>query len=86
MSIILPLSQQTEDLLRRRAAACGLTPEAFAQEAVEQRLRFPESLQELLAPIHEETQRRGLTETQLGDLIEGARDEAFSANAKKRSA
>lgn len=76
MSIILPLSQQTEDLLRRRAAARGLTPEAFAQEAVEERLRFPESLQELLAPIHDETQQRGLTEKQLGDLIASARHEA----------
>lgn len=86
MSLNLPLSPEIESLLRQQAATRGISPEELAREAVEEKLRLPGTFAELLAPVHEESERRGLGEQGAADLVEQARQEAWRLRQAKRPA
>jgi len=72
MTLKLNLSADLETKLRQRAAAAGKDPEAFALEVLNEKLRGPETLAEILAPVHKEFRESGMSEEDLRALSEKA--------------
>jgi hypothetical protein len=73
MTLTIDLPPETEQKLLARAAATGKDVATLVREAVEEKLRAPSStFAELLAPIHEDFRKSGMTETELDSLLERA--------------
>jgi len=68
MTLNLNLSPDLEAKLRSRAAAAGKAPEAFALDALKEKLHGPETLAEILAPVHKEFRESGMSEEELHEL------------------
>jgi hypothetical protein len=86
MTLQIPLSAETEAKLRKRAAESGKDVTAFVIEAVEEKLKTPDSLAKILAPIHAATQRSGMTEDDIDSMIEKTRDEVHAEKRSRRTA
>lgn len=86
MTMSIDFSPELEARLRARAEASGKGLAELVREAVEEKLRVPQTFAEVLAPIHEATRESGLDERELAQFIEECRDEAFTErHAKKRT-
>lgn len=72
MTLEIDLAPEEEAKLRDRASTLGLDLPAFFREAALEKADRP-SLAEILAPIHEDTRRRGITIEQIDDAIDRAR-------------
>ena len=72
MTLNIELNPDLEAKLRSRAAAAGKDPEAFALEAVAEKLSRPETFDEILAPLRREVRESGMSETELNSLLESA--------------
>jgi hypothetical protein len=77
MTIEIPLLPEEEARLRTRAAAAQKELLTFVREAVLEKLDRP-SLDELLAPVQQDVQDSGVTESELDAAIEQARDEVWN--------
>ena len=78
MTLSISLPPETEEKLRRRAAALGKDVADLALEAVEEKLALPETFLELLAPVHEATAKAGGVDVEeLDALVEESRRETF---------
>ncbi len=86
MTLQIDLTPDTEAKLRQRAAATGKDMAEFVVEAVEEKLSAPESLAELLAPIHTATTRSGIGGDDLDAVIEQVRDEVYAGKNVHRPA
>ncbi|MCK6484545.1 MAG: hypothetical protein L6R00_10480 [Phycisphaerae bacterium] len=86
MTLEVSLSPDTEAKLRERAAASGKDVVAYVVEAVEEKLRTPASLAELLAPIHAATRQSGMSEDEIDTLIEETRDEVHAEKQGRKKA
>jgi hypothetical protein len=91
MSITIHLPPQTEEILRRRAAATGVAPDVLAGQLLEQALngspvaparRPGAALDEILAPLRREVEESGLTDEELQGFFTEVRDEV---RAEKRA-
>jgi plasmid stability protein len=80
MTLQIDLSPELEAKLRQRAAAAGKDAEAFAREAVEEKLRGRETLVEILGPIRKDF--RDVPDAELEDRIQQAISEARSRPGK----
>ena len=78
MTLNLKLDPDAEAKLRERARAAGKDPETFALDAVLEMLHGPRTLAEILAPVHEEFRRSGMSEQELQALCKQARAETRS--------
>ena len=72
MTLQINFAPQEEAKLRDRAAAAGKDIETFIREAALEKADRP-SLAEVLAPIHDDTVKRGITLDQVDDAIRRAR-------------
>ncbi len=72
MTLEISLTPEAEDRLRRRAAAAGKQPAELARAIVERDVRRP-TLEEISGPIYEEFLKSGMTDDELGDLLEEAK-------------
>lgn len=72
MTLQIHLSPELEAKLRKLAEAAGKDIEAFALEAVEKGLSEPESLAEILAPVHKAVKESGMSDEEVDALLEGA--------------
>jgi hypothetical protein len=72
MTLNLDLDPDIEAKLRQRAAAAGKDPETYALEAVLEKLTGPHTLADILAPVHEEFRRSGMSQEELKALCEQA--------------
>jgi hypothetical protein len=85
MTITINLPQATVEKLEAQAAASGKDVETFVREAVEVKLAASgRSLQEILAPVHEEFRKSGLTEAELETLVDDAVAETRAAQRATR--
>lgn len=83
MTITITLPPETEERLRAQSTATGKDISTLVVEAVEARLSVSQlSLREILAPVHADFQRSGMTEASLDTLLEESRD---AARAERRS-
>ena len=72
MTLEISLAPEEEVKLRGRAAALGQDLQTFVREAALEKADRP-TLSELLAPVHEDTRRRGITVEQVDEAVERAR-------------
>ena len=78
MPFTVPITPETEARLRAKAAAAGLDVETFAARALERVASRP-SLDETLAPLRGEFEVSGISEEQLGELLEKAKHDDRAA-------
>lgn len=77
MTITITLPPATEERLRAEAQATGKDISTLVLEAVEARLSLAQmSLRAILAPVHENFRRSGMTEAELDTLLTDALAEA----------
>lgn len=74
MTLSINVSPEAESKLRERAAAAGQPVSEYAGHLVEQAVSSP-SFDEILAPVRAEFAASGMTEDELGDLLEAAKHE-----------
>lgn len=72
MTLHISISPEAETILRQRAAAAGKAPDALAAELVEAGVKRP-PLDEFLAPWRAEVEATGMTEAEIGDMLERAK-------------
>lgn len=85
MTITINLPPATEERLRAEAQATGKDLGTLVVEAVEARLTLAQlSLRDILAPVHEDFRKSGMTEAELDtflkDSLHKARTESESAS------
>jgi len=77
MTITITLPPATEARLRAQAQATGKNIDAIVVEALEARLSLAStSLSNVLAPVHEDFQKSGMTEVELDMLLQNSLREA----------
>ena len=73
MPITIDLPAAIEEKLRAHAAATGKNVETVVVEAVEAKLTLSKlSFREILAPIHDDFKKSGMTEPELDHLLQDA--------------
>jgi hypothetical protein len=82
-SITLSLPPDIEDRLRAHAVATGKDIRTVILEAVEARLALLQmNLREILAPIHADFKRSGMSDAELDALLQGTLDAARAERKK----
>ena len=77
MTLTIDLSPETEKKLLARSPETGKDIATLVREAVEEKLRTPVStFAEILAPVHEDYRKSGMTEGELESLLQGTLDAA----------
>lgn len=74
MSMYVSISPRAEHRLQDKARAAGLPPETLAAKILEEQLACP-SIDEVLKPLRDEVAATGMSEDELGDLLEKAKHE-----------
>jgi hypothetical protein len=84
MTLSVDISGDAERALRTQAAAVGLTPESFAKRIIERSVAMDE-LREISGPIADAFTASGMTEDELGDLLEREKHAMRAERRKKAS-
>jgi hypothetical protein len=83
MTLTITLSPATEDRLRAQAQATGKDIGTLVVEAVEARLSLSKlSLRAILAPVHEDFRKSGMSESDLDTLL---RETLAESRAERKS-
>jgi len=82
MVLTIPISADAEAKLKAKAAQAGVDVTAYVSALVEQSARPSLSLRELSGPIADDFAKSGMTDVELGDLLEEAKHEM---RAEKRA-
>jgi plasmid stability protein len=77
MNIVLNLSADLEEKLRKRAADMGMDADTFAREALEEKLQGPRTLDEILAPFRNQVAGSGMSHQEVDHFYEALRDEVW---------
>ena len=77
MTLSIAVPAEFETSLRDRAAAEGKDIGTFVREALEEKLRSPQTFAEILAPVHRAFADAGLDEDRAIAVFERLRDEAW---------
>jgi len=85
MSMYVTISPRAEHRLLDKARVAGLTPETLAARILEEQLVRP-SIDEALKPLRDEVASSGISEDELGDLLEKAKHEMRDEPPVGRSA
>ncbi len=85
MSLVISLSSELEEKLRRRAGELGMDADTFARKAVEEKLRGPRSLDEILAPFRQQVAQSGMTDQQADEFYESLRDEVWQEQQGRKN-
>ena len=86
VTVKLSLTPEEERRLFACAMEKGQDVTNYVRTLIEEDLKRPPALSEILAPIHEEFRRSGMTEDELSSLIEEARDEVWQAKQRGKAA
>lgn len=82
LPLTLHISEQAKQKLAQRAAAGGSDIAAYVSSLVEQTAQKPLSLEEISGPVYQRFLESGMTDDELGDLLE---QEKHAARAERRS-
>lgn len=80
----IPLTPQTEAVLRERAKARGEDVTAFAARLLQEALTAP-SVEELLAPFRQQVEAGGSSDEALDTLCEELRDEVWQEQQARKA-
>jgi hypothetical protein len=83
MTLNLSLSRPAEARLKRRAAAAGKDPAAYARALIEREMLAGESFDEILRPIRKRFRDSGMSEGQLDHLVNRARKAVSRSNGTR---
>lgn len=83
MTLQISLTPEAETRLCERAAAAGKQPADLARAIVERDVRRP-TLEEISGPIYQRFLESGMSDEELGDLLEEAKHHMRAANANER--
>jgi hypothetical protein len=85
MTITIQFSAEVERKLLARAAATGKAVDALVREAVEEKLQqaLP-SFEAILAPVHDDFRRSGMTEAELDTLLQDTLTEVRQEQRSRR--
>jgi hypothetical protein len=72
MTLTISLTPEAEARLLERAAAAGKQPAELARAIVEREVRRP-TLEEISGPIYQEFLKSGMTDEELGEMLEEAK-------------
>jgi len=86
VAISFSLPVEDERRLIARAVERGTDVATYLRGLVEEDLKRPPKLGEILAPIREDFRRSGMAEDELEGLIEEARDEVWREKQRGKSA
>jgi hypothetical protein len=75
MTLTVSISTKAEVELKAKAAAAGVDLETFAAQQLERLATVTRSVRELSGDAYEEFRASGMTDEQLGDLLEDAKHE-----------
>lgn len=73
MTLKVPISSRAEAMLREKAAAVGQDVVDYAAGVLERVAEPPASLREISGPLLDEFKTSGMTDDELGDLLEDAK-------------
>jgi hypothetical protein len=83
MTITVHLTPATAEKLHAQAAASGKDVETFVREAVEAKLAITgRSFRDIMAPVHEDFRKSGMTEEELSILID---EETAAVRAERKA-
>ncbi len=80
MTLEISLTPEAESRLKARAAEAGKHPAELARAIVERDVRRP-TLEEISGPAYQEFVKSGMTDDELGDMLEQAK---HAVRAEKR--
>ncbi len=83
MSLSVAVPAELETSLRRRAAAEGKEIADLVREALEEKLRSPQTFSEILAPVHQAFAEAGFDEAQATRTFEQLRNEGWESKTSK---
>jgi hypothetical protein len=81
----IPISTEAEVQLRARASAAGVDLATYVGSLVEETARPPLTLEEISGPIADDFAATGMTEDELGDLLEEAKHEMRAERRNRRA-
>ena len=84
MTLQISLTPEAETRLCERAAAAGKQPAELARSIVERDVRRP-TLEEISGPIYQRFLESGMSDEELGDMLEDAKHKMRSAKSNERS-
>jgi hypothetical protein len=85
MVLSFSISQEAEAKLKAKAAAAGVDASTYAAALVEQIAKAPLSLKEISGPIADDFAKSGMTDDELGDLLEEAKHEMRTEKRARRA-
>ncbi len=85
MVLSLSISPQAEAELKARAAAAGLDIATYAARELERLTTPARSVRELSGPAYDEFLASGMTDDQLGDLLEEVKHEMRAEKRQRRA-
>jgi hypothetical protein len=80
----IPLSADTEELLRERAKASGEDVSSYAARLLQDALVAP-SVEELLAPFRKQVEESGITDAELNSLGEELRKDVWEEQQARKA-
>lgn len=83
MVLSIPISPAAEAALRAKAEAAGTDVVTYAARQLEEGARPPRSIRDLSGPAYAEFVASGMTDDELGDLLEEAKHEARAERRKR---
>ncbi len=83
MTLRITLTEEAQARLRSRAAAAGKDPAKLAGDIVERDLRRP-TLEEISGSVYQEFLKSGMTDDELGDMLEDIKHAMRAANQDER--
>lgn len=86
VTVKLSLTPEEEQMLLWCVTEKGQDVAGYLHTLVEEDLRRPPALSEILAPIHEEFRQSGMTEDELSALIDEAREEVWQEKQRGKAA
>ncbi len=84
MTIQIPISPEAEARLRRRAEACGEDLASYVGKLLAHFAEPPTPLKDLSGPMFEAFKASGMTDDELGDLLEKAKHEMRAERRAKQ--
>lgn len=78
-AVMIPIDVETQSWLTKRAVAQGVAVEQVAGEVLRQAARRP-TIHEVFADVHAEFKASGMTDEELGELVEQALLEVRAEN------
>jgi hypothetical protein len=79
---ITGLSPSVIEAVENRAKEIGATAEDYVRYLIEEDLASTLSMRVLFAPVREQIRQSGISETELDELLEEAREEVYRENNK----